>query len=226
MASPWRSLALFHILPTLNLSGSVPQIWVPRAHLSRIPHSLQSGANSSVLPDNASILHVLRACMHAHTYIHTCTHTRSADACVLAGTPASHRTQALLPCRSRPVKPVHSCWRPWAPQPWQPCSWEPPRCSPRSQGSRVSWLARSLWLRRYLGPFRACPLEPRCPTPPTFLPPIPKLCPAPFPSSHAPEGAVLRSQTPLSLIPHQNTPPSESWCVRPRLSITKRVCGP
>lgn len=60
--------------PTLDLSRSVPQAWVPRSpYQESSVHSHQ--ASIAHIPDNASILHVLSSRVHTNTHTHACTHT-------------------------------------------------------------------------------------------------------------------------------------------------------
>jgi len=236
VTSPWRNLVLLlHPLqqriyqdqcPELGCPGRPtkdPQFTPVRRRFLCTPRKCQYSpcAEGTHMHTRASV-HA-GAHTHTHTHAHACAHVCQVQTCVfrrahqlVPDTQPSSRAAADL--RS----PFTSWWTPWAPQPWQPCSQEPPGPWPQISGTQRALSSGSLWLRWDLGASQACPQEPRCPDLPAFLSPTPHSALPPFPNT-CPGGAVLPSrpvhlgsQTPLSLLSHQNTSPSKSWCVRPR----------
>ena len=149
--------------PTPDLSGLVPQAWVPQASLSGIPG--HSGQAQIVCTPRQSQYSPRAKGARVHT--HTCTHTQSADVCVLMCTPASPRDRSPLPMLQQACKAHTLLLDPLGSRPWQPCPCGPPYPSPTSQDPKAlaqtaSMAEKVFWALPSLSPGAQMPGSSSC----------------------------------------------------------------
>lgn len=235
MTSPWRNLALLlHPLqqwiyqdqcPELGCPGRPtkdPQFTPVRRRFLCTPRKCQYSpcAEGTHMHTCASAHAGTRTCTYTHACL--CTRMPSTDVCALTCTPASPRDTALFPCCSRPAKPFQLLVDSLGPPalaallPGASCPLAPDRRDPES-----SELGQSLAGVGF-GGLPSLPSGAQMPRPSCLSLPSPTLCPPSLPK-YLPWRCCPAVQTcppwlpdPLSLLCHQNTPPSKSWCVRPR----------